>query len=108
MSETQQGQRTFLVEAADYHAVLQKIDERQIKEAFVGLWPDREAFGQHLLSDSSAGARLDTLPLWLRPYVRLDGAALVSDLERDGLYVLTDVRQGICVFDGAVVHSPGI
>lgn len=105
MSETKK-QRTFLVEAADYHEVLKKVDEQRIREAFIGLWPDREAFGCHLLGDSSADDRLQLLPLWLRPYVRLDGTALVNDLEREGLYVLADVRQGVCVFDGAVVQSP--
>ena len=106
MSETQQGtQSTFLVEAADYLEVLQKVDERQIKDSFIGIWSSRDAFGLHLLSDSSADRRLATLPIWLQPYVRLDGAALVGDLEREGLYVLADVKQGVCVFDGAVVHS---
>ena len=107
MSDTQEKQqRTFLVEAADYHEVLQKVDEQQIEEAFIGIWPSRDDFGAHLLSDSSAEMRLQALPIWLRPYVRLDGAALVADLERDGMYVLADVRQGVCVFDGAIVHSP--
>ncbi len=104
MSEAQQ-QRTFLVEAADYCEVLRKVDERSIQEAFIGLWPSREAFGLYLLSDGSAEARLQTLPLWLQPYVRLDGAALVGDLEREGLYVLADVRRGVCVFDGPTVHN---
>lgn len=103
MSETQQ--RTFLVEAADYCEVLRKVDECSIQEAFIGLWPSRDAFGLHLLSDGSAEARLDTLPLWLRPYIRLDGAALAGDLEREGLYVLADVSRGVCVFDGPTVHN---
>ncbi len=58
-----------------------------------------------MLRDGSAAARLEALPLWLKPYVRLDGAALVGDLERDGLYVLADVAQGVCVFDGPTVHK---
>jgi hypothetical protein len=104
MSETQQ-QRTFLVEAGDYPEVLRKVDERSIAEAFIGLWPSRDAFGLHLLSDGSAEARLDALPLWLRPYVRFDGAAFAGDLEREGIYVLADVSRGVCVFDGPTVHK---
>ncbi len=103
MSETQQG--TFLVEAADYSEVLRKVDERSIQEPFIGIWPSREAFGLHLLSDGNAEARLQMLPLWLRPYVRLDEAALAGDLEREGLYVLADVSRGVCVLDGPTVHN---
>ncbi len=98
-------QETFLVDAADYRGVLQHVDEARIKDAFIGIWPSRDDFGQHLLRDGSAAARLEALPLWLKPYVRLDGAALVGDLERDGLYVLADVAQGVCVFDGPTVHN---
>jgi hypothetical protein len=96
---------TFLVDAADYRGVLQHVDEAHIKDAFIGIWPSRDDFGRHLLDDGDATARLETLPLWLKPYVRLDGAALVADLERDGLYVLADITQGVCVFDGPTVHN---
>ncbi len=104
MSETQQ-QRTFLVDAADYREVLRHVDERYIKDAFIGIWPSRDDFGCHLLHDGRAEDRLAQLPGWLQPYVRLDGAALVADLERNGLYVTADISRGVCVFDGPVMHN---
>ncbi len=40
-------QETFLVDAADYRGVLQHVDEARIKDAFIGIWPSRDDFGQH-------------------------------------------------------------
>jgi hypothetical protein len=51
-----------------------------------------------------AQARLAVLPTWLRPHVRLDATSLVAEMETAGHYVVADIRRGICVFDGHVVH----
>lgn len=98
-------QRTFLVDALDYDEVLRVIDERQIKDRFIGMWPDREQYGRYLLDDNSAQARLQSLPSWLQPYVQLDGTAFVRDLERDGVIMVADVAQGVCIFDGTVAFD---
>lgn len=97
--------KTFLVDAMDYLKVTAQVDEAQIREAYIGLWPSREAFGQHLLEDTSAEEKLQGLPNWLRPYVRLDGAALVADLEREGVYTVAEISRGVCVFDGPIAHE---
>ena len=99
-------QRQFLVDAVDYLKVTAQVDEREIREAFIGLWPSREDFGQSLLNDNDAATkRLSALPQWLRPYVRLDGAAFVRDLEREGVYRVAEISRGVCVFDGPAIRS---
>ena len=104
MHETAPG-TTFLVDARDYWRVLDQVDEGQIGEAFIGLWPSREDFGQQLLAENNAADRLADVPAWLRPYVRLDGTALVADMERAGIYVLAEVARGVCVFDGPIARG---
>ena len=96
---------TFLVPAGDYQRIVEQVDESGLGEGFVGRWPTREDFGLHLLADTSALMRLAELPRWLRNVVRLDGEAFVAELEADGVFVITNVESGICVFDGDVVKS---
>lgn len=103
MSE-QQTKPTFLVPAEDYKQLAARLDEATLSQAFIGRYESREAFGLQLLGDTSAKRRLAELPPWLRPYVRLDGAALVADLESTGIYVIAPVDSGICVFDAAAVR----
>jgi hypothetical protein len=104
MSE-QQTRPTFLVPAEDYKQIVERLDEATISQAFIGRYESREAFGLHLLDDTSAKRRLAELPPWLRPYVRLDGEALVTDLESTGVYVIAPVESGICVFDAPAVRT---
>ncbi len=96
---------TFLVDAADYLKLAAQVDETKIREAFIGVWPSREDFGRQLLEENNAEKRLQSLPLWLRQYVRLDGEAIVKDLERDGVYALAEISRGVCVFDGPIIHK---
>jgi len=96
---------TFIVDSSDFLRITAEIDERLLKEAFIGLWPNRNAFGQHLLNDNNATESLEHVPRWLRPYVSLDGAAFVDDLVKQGVYVVTDVSRGVCVFDGPIIHN---
>jgi hypothetical protein len=95
----------FIVDAADYQRVIAQIDEDRLKDAFIGVWADREAFGQHLLHDGGAEERCSALPTWLRPYVRLDAEAFVRDMEAAGHYVIASMRRGVCVFDGPAIHA---
>ena len=85
--------------------MIAQIDEVRLQDAFIGVWPDRESFGQHLLADGPAAERLAELPMWLRPYVRVDGEAVVRDMEAAGHYVLASMRRGVCVFDGPIIHN---
>ncbi len=72
------------------------------RAAYLGHYPDREAFGQELLVDMGADRRLALLPDWLRAYARLDGAAAATDLERAGHFYIYDAPDGggTYVFDG--------
>jgi len=65
----------------------------------------KSPFGLHLLEDTRADRVLQAVPNWLRPYVRLDGAAYLNDLERVGVYSVADIDRGICVFDGPIAKS---
>ena len=97
--------QTFLIDAQDYLQVVEQIDETKMKEAYIGHWSSRDAFGQHLLADTNADRVMAEVPLWLRPYIRLDGAALVADLERDGIYTVAEISRGVCVFDGPIAKT---
>lgn len=93
---------TLLIEASDYGRLRSQYDEESLRQSFCGRFADRESFGQELLAQGTAPVRIAELPVWLRPYVRLDGAAYVAELERAGVYVIEEVRNGICVFEGGV------
>ncbi len=99
-----QPSSTFMVPAEDYRQLAERLDETTLAEAFIGRWASREAFGQYLLADTGAAARIAALPGWLRGYVRLDGDAYVTELEAAGIYLVTAVETGVCVFDAAVVR----
>ena len=77
-------------------------DVDRFRDAYIGRYPDRETFGQELLSSMGAEGRLNKLPQWLRSYVRLDGAAIVADFERAGHYYVYEAPEdgGAYVFDG--------
>lgn len=100
----EQQRRTFLVPAEDYRLLAAELDEASLRAGFIGRWASREAFGLELLDDTSARDRLAQLPGWLRPYVRLDGDGFAAEYEQAGLYVITPVTTGVCVFDAAFVR----
>ncbi len=77
-------------------------DVARFREAYLGHYPDRQAFGEQLLSELGADRRLQRLPDWLRAYVRYDGAAVVADFEQAGHYYVFDAPNngGTYVFDG--------
>ena len=100
----QQSTRTFLVPAEDYKEIVNRLDETTLRHAYLGRWASREAFGLHLLGDTSAERRLAELPGWLRGFVRLDGDAFAADLEHEGVYVYIPVDEGLHVFDAAAVR----
>lgn len=101
----QQSTKTFLVPAEDYEAIVERLDETTLRQAYIGRWASREAFGLHLLADSNAEERLAALPGWLRGFVRLDGDAFAADLEHEGVYVYVPVDDGVHVFDAAAVKE---
>jgi hypothetical protein len=94
-----------MVDANDYKSIIEHIDERTVREAFVGIWRSRDDFGGHMLRDMGAELRLQPIADWLRPYVRLDGARYAAELEADGHFVIADVAQGVCVFDGPIIRA---
>lgn len=96
--------RTFIVPAEDYQLLAAELDERTLRAGFIGRWASRGAFGLALLEDSSASQRLARLPDWLRPHVRLDGDSFAAEHEQAGVFVITPVTTGVCVFDAAVVR----
>ncbi len=77
-------------------------DVARFHQAYLGHYPDRQAFGEQLLSELGADRRLQQLPDWLRAYVRYDGAAVVADFEQAGHYYVIDAPNngGTYVFDG--------
>lgn len=98
-------QPTLIVEADDYLRLLERVSEEHLPQAFIGTWRDRESFGLELLGDGQAERRLQQLPGWLQPYVRLDGTRFVNDMEAAGYYVVVDTKRGICVLDGPIVRQ---
>lgn len=98
MHETQP--RPLIMDAEDYNRLATELDEPRLHEAFIGIWPSRSALGVHMLEEQNAGARLDGLPLWLKPYVSLDGEKYVREIEEVGGIRVGEIKQGICVFDG--------
>lgn len=76
-------------------------DEARFRSAYLGRWESRDAFGQQLISQLGADARLQRLPDWLRAYVRLDVDAVVSDFERAGHFYVYEAPhgEGTFVFD---------
>ena len=77
-------------------------DRDRFRQAYLGHYANREAFGQALLAEYGADERLAQLPRWLRGYIRVDAAAFVADFERAGHYYVHDAPhdQGTFVFDG--------
>jgi hypothetical protein len=76
-------------------------DTDRFRAVYLGRYADREAFGQQLLSQLGADARLQRLPDWLRAYIRLDAAAVTADFERAGHFYVYDAPhgEGTFVFD---------
>lgn len=74
-------------------------DQERFRAAYIGAWPDRAAFGSHLLDEYGASERLAELPRWLRPYVQLDTAKIVTEFEAAGHYIVAEVSDQIYVFD---------
>ena len=74
-------------------------DQERFRVAYVGHWPDRGAFGEHLLADYGADRYLRGLPPWLQRYTQLDGQAFAADFEQAGHYYIAEVRDAVYVFD---------
>ena len=98
--------RGFLVSIEDYAQLHTEFDDRSLQRAYVGRWPDRQAFGAELLADTKAAQHLAALPRWLRDYVTLDTERFVEDMEHSGEFVIRDVSSGIAVFDGMRLAQP--
>jgi hypothetical protein len=78
------------------------------RQAFIGAWSSRDAFGEHLLKEFGAAERLAALPQWLQHYVTLVPERIVADFETAGYYHVASVREGVFVFDAQVVYSGGL
>lgn len=90
----------FVVPIEAYERLRERFSDDQLQRAYVGRWPDRTAFGEHLLRDTNAVGHIATLPVWLREYIRVDYGGFVHDRERDGMYVIHELQSEIVVFDG--------
>lgn len=101
----QERRPTFIVPVEDYKQIVARLDETSLRDAYIGRWASRDAFGLHLLEDTSARDRLAQLPNWLRDHVRLDGESFVAELEAEGVYVVTPVESGVVVFDASCVRQ---
>jgi hypothetical protein len=77
-------------------------DVDRFRQAYLGHYPDRQAFGVELLAGLGTDRRLQKLPDWVRAYVLLDGAAVVADFERAGHFYIYNAPNGsgTYVFDG--------
>lgn len=88
-------------------------DYERFRQSFIGSWASRVAFGDSLLEEFGAPERLQSLPPWLQPYVRLDSVAIVVDFEAAGYYQLAELPGVVHVFDRpallgrAAVLAPG-
>jgi antirestriction protein len=69
-------------------------DERRFREAYLGHYADRGAFGEELLARLGADGRLEKLPDWLRAYIRFDGEAVVRDFESAGHFYVFEAPEG--------------
>jgi|SRR4051794_4385231 antirestriction protein len=77
-------------------------DETEFRRSYLGHYTSRDAFGQQLLGQLGATARLQRLPDWLRAYLRFDGAAVLRDFEQAGHFWVYDAPHdngGCFVFD---------
>lgn len=82
-----------------------KDDRQHFRDAYLGHYESRAAFGEHLLEETyAASERLQRLPASLRAYVRLDAEQVVTDWERAGHFIVAACGQaedeaGVVVFD---------
>lgn len=69
--------------------------------AYQGKWDEFGDYAKQFLRDLGAELELSELPNWLRPFVHIDIAAWVADLESRGhLVVVPDTDSGgVHVFD---------
>lgn len=76
-------------------------DETSFRRSYLGHYPNRDAFGQELLSRLGADGRISRLPAWLQAYIKFDGEAVVRDFEQAGHFFIYDAPEaaGTFVFD---------
>lgn len=88
-----------------YRFLTGSTDPEAFRMSYLGHYPSRSAFGEHLLEETyAASERLQKVPSTLRAYVRLDAEQVVSDWERAGHFLLCAVDEaqsdlGVYVFD---------
>lgn len=73
-------------------------DVSGFRGAYLGQWPDVEAYAGELLTDLGADAELARLPAYLQPYVRLDAASFGRDLEIGGDIMTSEDGGGVYIF----------
>ncbi len=76
----------------------------RFEEAFLGHFPSRKAYGEHIVDDFGYQDMIDrAIPDYLSPYVRFDADSYSRDIELNGDVVIADVPDGsIYVFDAHV------
>jgi len=84
-------------------------DSERFSRSYLGHYDSRDAFGQELLGQLGADARLQRLPDWLRGYLRYDGEAVLRDFEAAGHFWVWDSSQdqGCYVFDAYELPATG-
>jgi len=76
----------------------------RFEEAFLGHFPSREAFAEHIVDDYGYQDLIDrAIPEYLAPYVRFDADACARDIELNGDVTIADAPDGsIYIFDANV------
>ena len=76
----------------------------RFEEAFLGEYPSREAYAEHIVDDFGYQDLIDkAIPDYLQPYVRFDADSYAHDIELNGDITIADAPGGaIYVFDAHV------
>lgn len=72
-------------------------------DVYIGHYASLQAYAEQLADDLGYTQELARLPEAIQPYVRIDTAAMASDLELSSqIYVAPDPNGGVWLFDGTV------
>jgi antirestriction protein len=76
----------------------------RFEEAFLGHFPSREAYAEHIVDDFGYQDLIDrAIPEYLAPYIRFDADSYARDIELNGDVTIADAPDGsIYVFDANV------
>ena len=71
----------------------------RFEDVYRGTWASLDEYAEDLLADFGVDSYLDSVPEWVRPYVRIDSAALGRDLRLSGDIAAVDGQDGIHIFE---------